>query len=193
MWGRRAFLDEVLAKVSMSKELTFAGIAKVSDSFHDADIDWNGLFSSTSRLDVFFSYGHTWRGTHSAKLRDLASKSGAKIRVVLPDPDNAMVVGELARRFSMTPERVRDYIVEAEEDFSALRERGAQVEIFFLPMAPLFTFYRFENEAVLAFHNHRLGRNPVPTFIVRRGGTLWSYLKEEFHGMIDTEFARRAT
>jgi len=53
LFGSRAFLNEVLAKVGISKELTFAGIKQVTDSFHN-EIDWAAMFRNTASLDIFF-------------------------------------------------------------------------------------------------------------------------------------------
>lgn len=188
LWAKRAFLDEVLAKVGIAKEIEFAGILKITDSFHDA-VDWKSLFRTVSKLDIFFAYGRTWRNTHVRELQELAAREGARIRVVLPDPDDEQTIVELARRFAYQPQQLRDLIKEAEEYFRNLHTfrgpKGAQIEIRFLPAAPVFSFYRFDHIAIIALYSHRRGRGPaVPTFVCEDGGTLYDYIRKEFDAMV---------
>ncbi len=185
--GKRAFLDEILAKAKISKELTFSGLTQVTDSFH-RDLDWSSYFKSVNKLDIFFAYARTWRNTHLEDLQKVASRHDARIRVVLPDPDDAQVVRELARRFDYTPETLKELILEAEAYFKDLRkyagDGGAKVDLWYLPAAPHFTFYRFDNIAIMALYTHRKERTPVPTFVCEMGGTLYDYIRKEFDAMV---------
>ncbi len=187
LYGKRAFLDEILAKVQISKEIKFAGVVKITDSFH-RDIDWKSYFHTVNKLDIFFAYGRTWQNTHIQELKEVAARKGARIRVVLPDPEDEQTVCELARRFSSTPENLKTLIKEAETNFRNLRAsagtNGAQINIWFLPAAPLFTFYRFDNIAIFALYSHRRERAPVSTFVCEMGGTLYDYIRKEFNAMI---------
>jgi hypothetical protein len=190
LWGKRAFLDEVLAKAQVSKEITFAGIIKITDSFHQ-DIDWQSYFRNVNKLDIFFAYGRTWRNSHIQELREVAAREDTRIRVVLPDPSDEHTVHELSRRFGSEPEQLKLQIREAEEYFKNLRPtagaRGAQIDIWFLPAAPIFTFYRFDQIAILALYSHRRERAPIPTFICEMGGTLYGYIRKEFDAMISQD------
>lgn len=196
-WGKRVFLDEVLAKAHISKEISFAGLIKITDSFH-SDIDWKAYFRTVDKLDIFFAYGRTWRNTYELELKQVASKENARIRVVLPDPEDEQTVAELARRFNLTPESLKGAIRETEAFFRNLRKstdaRGAQIDIWFLPAAPSFSFYRFDRVAILALYSHRHERAPVPTFICEMGGTLYDYIRKEFDAMIrENGLAKRVT
>ena len=195
--GKRAFVDEVLAKAQISKEITFAGIVKITDSFHH-DIDWKSYFQTVNKLDIFFAYGRTWRNTHIEELREAASRQGARIRVVLPDPEDQQTILELARRFYYQPEELKTLIQDAENQFRSLQStagaKGAQIDIWFLPATPQFTFYRFDRTAILALYSHRKERAPIPTFVCEMGGTLYDYVRKEFEAMICSDgLARRVT
>src|SRR5438128_2199800 len=39
LWGKRAFMDEILATVQLSRDIKSAGIVKFTDNFHEG-IDW---------------------------------------------------------------------------------------------------------------------------------------------------------
>lgn len=197
LWGKRALLDEVLAKAQISKEIMVSGITKITDSFH-YEIDWRSYLREVNKLDIFFAYGRTWRNTYIHELQEVASRDGARIRVVLPDPEDDQTVSELARRFDYTTEDLTELVREAEVYFRNLRSsagaRGAQVDIWFLPAAPHFSFYRFDRTAIMALYTHRRERAPVPTFVCEMGGTLYDYIRKEFDAMIRPDgLARHVT
>ena len=191
--GKRAFADEILAKAKMSRDLADAGIEAVGESFQDISGDWEHLFKNACRLDLFISYGHTWRNTQIERLDKLLSDKDAKLRVVLPDPDHEQVVQNLAQRFEMTTEAVRHAIDDATEFFEHRKKRAqGTVEIYYTAIAPLFSFYRFNNKAVFALYNHRLGRIAVPSFVCNADGFLYKYFTEEFEGILADEKRTRA-
>ncbi len=185
--GKRAFLDEVLAKAQLSRDIKSAGILQITDSFHDKSIDWTSYIKKATNIDIFFAYGKTWRNTYAQELEAVAHKDDAHIKVVLPDPENKETIVELARRFSYEQGDLINLIKEAEEYFENLKpkngSKGATLEIWFLPAAPTFTFYRFDHVGVLALYTHRKKRTAVPTFICEQGGSLYNYIRQEFEAM----------
>jgi hypothetical protein len=191
--GKRAFADEVLAKASMSRDLADAGIDIVTYSFKDDRISWEQLFKNACRLDVFVSYAHTWRNTQVERLDKLLTDSNASLRVVLPDPDNEDVLASLADRFEMEADDVRRSIDEGKGFFEHRKKKAkGTVEIYFSSIVPLFSFYRFNNKAVLALYNHRRGRLPVPSFVCDSEGFLFKYITDELEGILaDKQRTRR--
>ncbi|MBU7046558.1 MAG: hypothetical protein HXS54_08985 [Theionarchaea archaeon] len=187
LWGKRAFLDEILAKVQVSRDMTSAGIIQVAKSFHH-DIEWKDYFHTVKELDIFFAYARTWRNTYISELREVATREGTRIRVLLPDPEDAQTVHELARRFNYTDEEVQGRIREAEAYFRKLypseSSQGAKIEIWFFPAAPVFSFYRFDTIVVLTLLSHRRDLVEVPAFVCEEGGTLYEYILQEFNFMI---------
>lgn len=95
-------MDEVLAKAQLSKDIDVAGIDRVMDTFQSRNLDWTPYFDKADTLDIFFAYGRTWRNTHLEDLKLLAGKKGARIRIVLPDPDDEHTMRDLTRRFNYT-------------------------------------------------------------------------------------------
>ena len=194
--GRRAFMDEVLAKAGIAKELTFAGIVRVTNAYL-REVDWASLFRQVQKLDLFFAYARTWRHAHTDELQTLARRPGARIRVVLPDPEDCQTVAELARRFRCTDEELKRRVNEAYEDFRGLQslpDRAAEVGVWFLPAAPQCAFYRFDRVGIISLYTHRRDRTPVPTFVVESGGTLYDFIRKEFDAMVQERgLARRVS
>jgi len=187
--GRRAFLDELLAKLRLSDEVRVAGLVGLSASFN-ADVDWDGLFQGAEKVDFFFAYARTWRNSHYERLQALAADREARVRVVLPDPEDELTVAELARRFKYTPDHLRSQIREAEEFFRGLRpdssKKGATISLWYLRGAPHFSFYRFDRKVILALYSHRRGLQRVPTFVLEQGGSLYEFVRQEVEAMTDT-------
>lgn len=184
---RRAFLAELMAMAKLAEEVRAAGLVTLTNDFQRG-IDWPQLFRTVNKLDIFFAYGRTWRGTNSAELRALAGRPGVRVRVVLPDPNDDALMSELARRFSMTPSDVKKEVEEASGDFKKtfveFSQSVAQFTLWYLPASPVFSFYRFDHLAILALYKHSPGRGEVPTFVVEQGGTLYDFVRQEFEAFI---------
>jgi hypothetical protein len=196
LYGKRAFLDEILAKAQIASEIRNAGIIKITDTFH-SDIDWRTYFRTVRHLDIFLAYGRTWRNTHIQELQGVAARRGSRIRIVLPDPEDQETVAELSRRFNKAPAYIVDAIRETEEFFKDLRRnayakdpQAADIEIWLLPAGPQYSSYRFDDLAILALYNHSKGRDPVPTFICARGGTLYDFVRRDFRSMTEGGLAK---
>ena len=53
LWGKRRFLDEILSKARIAKELEDAGITNAYSTFQQLK-DWEAFFSNTTEIDIFF-------------------------------------------------------------------------------------------------------------------------------------------
>lgn len=183
--GKRALVDEVLAKVQLSQDIKSSGITRTTSNFRSGDLNWDTYFQNVSEIDIFLSYGRTWRSTHLEKLRQMARNKKVRMRVVLPNPDNDETVRELARRFTYEPDELVRLIKEAEGFFRNLRQSGGgKIEVWFTVTPPLFSFYIFDRIAVVALFSHRPERTAVPAFVCEQGGYLYGYLREEFDAMV---------
>jgi hypothetical protein len=183
---KRVFRDEILSEVQLSGDIRSAGIVGFTPSTHQ-NIDWDMLFRNVEELDILFSYGRTWRRIHGHQLQEAAGRK-AHIRVVLPDPNDATAVAEIAKRSRRTETEIRELILEAATEFYGLHKLGAKVNVWFLPDAPQFSFYRFDHTIVLAIYSHRTEDRPaqldVPAFTLAEGGSFYKFVQAEFHAMI---------
>lgn len=117
--GKRLFLDEILHKAGISKQIENAGIADVHPSFQQFT-GWKSLFNSCSEVDIFFSYGHSWRSNHREELKSFLSINKNSLRVILPNPEDKLTVDDLARQFGLSREQVESKINEAIVDFKSM-------------------------------------------------------------------------
>jgi hypothetical protein len=184
--AKRAFLDEMLAKTKIAKDLLYSGVVQITDSFHE-EVDWVALFNDASKIDIFFAYGATWRNRHNQKLKDFVSREKSRLRIVLPDLNEPQTTAELAKRFNVQQATLIGYISEAEQFFLSLRAccgSESVVELWRYPGSPLFSLYRFDNSMVVTTYTHRRSRCPIPTFVCKNTGTLFEFLYNEFQAMI---------
>jgi len=183
--SKRAFAREILATVRLSGDVERAGLKNIFNNFNQ-DLDWTNLIANAKEIDIFFSYGRTWRGTHSVALRDAASKS-PRVRVVLPDPDDVVLMRHLESRFRMAHDELPSAIRQAHDDFVRIFATGGKknrLQIYYTSKPPVHSIYRFGDKAILALYQHRALRGNVPSFLAQQGGWLYSFCKDEFEALM---------
>lgn len=187
--AKRAFLDELLSRVRLAKEIEQTGITGCSRSFY-SDIEWDTLFRTVHELDIFLVHGRSWRKEHGERLVQ-AAKRGIRIRVVLPDPYDDVILSEIARRTNHSKQAIQERILLAKDEFYHLQTQGAKITVWFLPLVPLFSFYRFDQKMILALYSHRreqkLGRIHIPTFLLEERGTLFQFIQTDFEAMVESQ------
>jgi hypothetical protein len=181
--GRRAFADELLFKIRLSDQVLTAGITGFTTTLYA--LDWKSMFQTARELDIFFTYGQTWRHAYENELAALAKRRHARIRVVLPDPDDAITVDALRQRLDTTAGDVRRLIHAAAADFRQMRteaaRNGAEVRLWYVRGEPMFSFYRFDHTIILSMNSHRHQRLPaIPALILNEGGQLFTFIRDEF-------------
>lgn len=185
LYVKREFLEEVLMKAKISRDIETSGLIKITNSFH-GDIEWDRLITSSSKIDVFFAYGSTWRNSHIDALRTASSIRENRIRIILPDPECTNTIINLAERFNYTTENLIDRINEAKTFFNSLKKQnGADIKIWFYKGTYVFTFYRFDKTVIIALYMHRQEKSGVPTFVCEQGGTLCDFVHKEVDAILD--------
>ncbi|MDB5937301.1 MAG: hypothetical protein JWQ01_4645 [Massilia sp.] len=179
--AKRSFVRELRAEIELPIDLEKAGVTGIAVSDFGRGLDWQKSLDECSRLDMWVSYASTWRNSNRDALQALASRNGAAVRVFLPDPDDAIVVSELASRYAMSTAELEGRVREGAKDFEAIfRGKRASFQLWYLATAPVFSFYRFDNHAYMSFYKHRRAREYAPpTIVITKSGTLWEFLRLE--------------
>ncbi|MEG3636087.1 hypothetical protein [Micromonospora palythoicola] len=184
--GKRAFAREVLEDTRISTEIEASGLRRISTQFFD-DAAWEQCFRGVQKLDIFAAYAQTWRNMNLARLHKVASRSNGRIRVYLADPDDEFTMTTLSHRFDMEPDELRRRIWATKEGFEDLRVAGgASIDVFFWPGDRVYTFYRFDNRAIISMYKHNKGRSPIlPTIMCESGGSLYQFVYDELRAIRD--------
>jgi hypothetical protein len=189
---KRGLLREALLIAGPSQEVKTAGISRAT-LFNRTDIAWDEMIRGAHKVDLLFAYGRTWRNQHNAALAALAEKTGATVRLLLPDPDDDVLVHGLARRFNQEDEQLRQLIKEAVLEFrSTFAGRNASLRVYFFRCPHIFSACRFDDRVVLALYTHRRTRAGVPVLIVAKPGLYYEYLRDEIEGIVRLEDTREA-
>jgi hypothetical protein len=185
--SKRAFLAELMNKAKMAEEVRSAGLIRIVQDFN-RDIEWPQLLKTVQKLDIFFAYGETWRNNNAPYLEALAQRPNVRLRMVLPDPNDSQLMTELGRRFETAPGNVQKRINESTEYFKRVfgntGTTKVEFSLWYLPESPVFSFYRFDDIAILALYKHAKGRGKIMTFVVEAGGTLYEFVRSEFNEFI---------
>lgn len=178
--------DDILTKITISSSIADAGLTGIT--MQPRNINWDELFENVNEVDVFFTYARTWRNANNNLLDKLIRRKGCKLRVVLPDPENNVILQELSNRFSKSPEEFRNLINEATRDYLKMRDigekYGAKVELWHASVTPMFTIYRFDKTVILALGSYKGTKGDVPHFICQPGGALYKYAIGEFETLM---------
>ncbi|QDQ24944.1 hypothetical protein FNU76_00490 [Chitinimonas arctica] len=188
LFSKRSFLNEILEKTGLADEIKLSGLIGISTNPVKGP-DFSKLIKSAERLDIFVCYANTWRATHEEDLKFLAKKKGCRIRLIIPNPDNAEIMKDLTRRFDapseqQMSERIKSAISEYKSLFAAVNNSTLDFSIWIHDENPVTSFYRFDRIAVLTLYKHARGRGNVPTLISDRDGSLYNYVESEIDAMI---------
>ncbi len=188
LFSKRSFLAEIIQLTRVNERVRSAGINGMTLDFQYG-ISWTDHISKANDIDIMFSYGSTWRNACQSAFQKALTRR-VHLRIALPDPDVADLTARLGSRFGkQPPEQLRRSIEEAVSYFQNLMQKAhpeAKLDIWYYNFDPLYTYYRFDNSAVMAIYKHRPGRGGVPTFEVA-DGELLGFLKDEFDTVTSDE------
>lgn len=166
--GKRDIMDEVLEKTRLSSDISAAGLDRVTMNW--LDVPWEQLFSGANQIEVFISYGSSWRKIHWPKIQAFANNPKHSFRLYLPDPDDDITMRILAQRFDYTPEKIRENVLETAEEFAKLADNTqADIRIYYRAGDPCYTSYRFDDQVLVTLYSHKRQRGDVPTMLLNKG------------------------
>lgn len=171
---------------SLTRDLDAAGLLRIGATYL-GELEWTQLFAEVTELDIVVAYGQTWRNMHARELAQVAARPDSRVRVVLADPDDEFTVALLADRFDITHDELRTRITATRSDYEALRRTdGAQIDIYYRPGDRVFSFFRFDDIAVVGLYSHsRVRGAAVPVFVCARPGELYEFIQDEFAVILD--------
>lgn len=170
----------------LTRDFGTAGLLRIGATYL-SELDWKHLFAEVTELDIVVAYGQTWRNLHARELAQLAARPDRRVRVVLADPHDDLTVAVLADRFNLTHNELRARITTTRRAYQALRrEDGAQIEVYYRAGDRVFSFYRFDDIAVVGLYSHSRARGAaVPVFVCARPGELFEFIQDELAVILD--------
>jgi len=187
LYARRSLLAELLAETNLVDDIETTGLIRVSEKWQ-GEVDWPSLFNASDSFSCFFMYARTWQNNYRENLVRFAKKPQASATAVLPDPDLPALMAHLGARIGETAaemeSRIRETTRHLLDFFSTEKGARAPLAIWYAPIAPVFSYYKFDNVAVFTLYKHQIEKTEVPTFAVRKGGTLYEFLSNDFDSLV---------
>lgn len=188
MFSKRALLDELLEKTKLAEEVRGGGLIGITLNPLRGP-DFPHLIKQAQRLDIFVIYANTWRANFESELRILAKKPGARVRLIVPDTEDAELMKQLASRLGSPDgptmkQKIEVAIAEFGGIFDVSKNEKLDYSVWLHRQTPVYSFYRFENTAVFTTYKHSLGRGDTPTFIASRGGSLYRFIEEDVDALV---------
>lgn len=149
------------------------------------------LIATSRRMGVYFIHSRRWRENHDAAIKTFLAREGTTMEVFLPDLENHELMYSLARHFDDGPQ-IPGMVVDAYRYFARLaREYGKPAELWLFGRYPTFSFYRFDERAIVALYSNTTAKKDLPAFEVTTDGFLGEFLANDIDDL-KRECRRRA-
>jgi hypothetical protein len=137
------------------------------------------LIASSTQMVLYFIHSRRWRENHDAAIKDFLRREQSTLEVFLPDLENHELMFSLSRHFEDGPQ-LPTLVVDAYRYFARLgREFRKPSEIWLFGRYPTFSFYRFEERAVLALYSNTAAKKDLPAFEITTDGLLGRFLEAD--------------
>jgi hypothetical protein len=141
------------------------------------------LIASSAQLVLYFIHSRRWRENHDAAIKDFLERDGTTMEIFLPDLENHELMFSLSRRFEDGP-LTPTLVVDAYKYCARLaREYGKPANIWLFGRYPAYSFYQFDQRAVIAFYSNTAAKKDLPAFEVSTDGLLGRFLATEIDGL----------
>jgi hypothetical protein len=186
-WLERS-IDTLKADVEEGAAARSIGLVDITLDFYRG-VDWEGMLRSAIELDVFFTYGRSWRRTLTRELSVFFARGDVSTRVVLPDlrTPRTTALPEIAKRAGQDIDTLRSNIAGAYGYFAARRAR-----LWASDAAELYGMYRMDSLMVVTIYNHQRGYSEgVPSLITSRDSDMFNWFMADFNAIIEKPLLSR--
>src|SRR5215210_680788 len=137
------------------------------------------LLASSTRLALYFIHSRRWRENHDAAIKAFLAREGTMLEVFLPDLENHELMYSLEKHFD-DGTLIPALVVDAYRYFGRLaREFGKPAEIWLFGRYPTYTFYRFDNRAIVALYSNTAAKKDLPAFEITTEGFFGEFLASD--------------
>lgn len=140
------------------------------------------LLAESTTLSLYFIHSRRWRENHDAAIKAFV-KRGGSLEVFLPDLENHELMFALVRHFEDGP-LILSLVADAYRYFGRLaRDASTPVQLWLFNKYPTYSFYRFDQRAVIALYSNTAAKKELPAFEVRRDSFLGRFLAADIEDL----------
>ncbi len=137
------------------------------------------LIASANLMTVYFIHSRRWRENHDAAIKAFLARSGTSMEVFLPDLENHELMFSLARHFDDGPQ-IPGLVTDAYRYFTRLaREFGQPSQVWLFNKYPTYSFYTFDDRAIIALYANTAAKKDLPAFEVITDSYLGRFLLKD--------------
>jgi hypothetical protein len=141
------------------------------------------LLASATRLTVYFIHSRRWRENHDSAIRAMLARPGTTLEVFLPDLENHELMYSLEKHFDDGP-LIPALVVDAYRFFSRLsREYGRPSEVWLFGRYPTYSFYRFDDHAIVAPYSNSVARKRLPALEITMSGLYGQFVAADIEDL----------
>jgi hypothetical protein len=134
------------------------------------------LIAASSTMVVYFIHSRRWRENHDAAIKGFMAREGTSLEVFLPDLENHELMFSLEKHFDDGP-LIPALVEDAYRYFARLaRDYQKTVQVRLFGRYPTYSFYRFDERAVMAMYSNSVAKKELPAFEIMMEGFLGSFL-----------------
>lgn len=141
------------------------------------------LIASSSRMVVYFIHSRRWRENHDAAIKAFLGRQGTTLEIFLPDLENHELMYSLEKHFDDGP-LIPAMVADAYRYFARLaREFRKPAELWLFGRYPTYTFYRFDERAIVALYSNTAAKKDLPAFEITTDGFFGEFLASDIEDL----------
>ncbi|SFN21330.1 Predicted nucleotide-binding protein containing TIR-like domain-containing protein [Chitinophaga sp. YR627] len=169
-------IKEMLNKGELTK--TNIGVSKAA-FFNNFTTDFESLIRAADNITLFFIHSRQWRENNQNAIDGFLKRKNTKLNVYLPNFTNTSLLERIKSNFSDAVV-IESLIKDAFRFFLELKsEFKGKVEIRYFNFYPTYSFYHFDNEAVVAMYPTTPKKKNVPSFLVSKNSAFWNFIEDD--------------
>src|SRR5438876_12339860 len=124
----------------------------------------------------YFSHSRRWRENHDAAINAFVGRANTTLEVFLPDLESHELMFSLGKHFEDGP-LIPALVADAYRYFARLaRDFGKPAHVWLFGRYPTYSFYRFDERAVMALYSNSSAKKELPAFEITADGLLGIFL-----------------
>jgi hypothetical protein len=158
------------------------GIARVG-TFAGFVPRFDELITSSDSMVLYFIHSRRWRENHDAAIKAFLGREGSSLEVFLPDLESHELMFSLEKHFDDGP-LIPAMVQDAYRYFARLaREYQKPVQVRLFGRYPTYSFYKFDQRAVLALYSNSVAKKELPAFEITMDGLRGSFLAADIEDL----------
>jgi hypothetical protein len=140
---------------------------------------FDDLIASATQMVLYFIHSRRWRENHDAAIKAFLAREGTSLDVFLPDLENHELMYSLEKHFDDGP-LIPALVADAYRYFARLaRDYQKPAQVWLFGRYPTYSFYRFDEWAVLALYSNTATKKELPAFEISADSMLSRFLATE--------------